>query len=89
MAENELQRSANKIMKWVNETGFSISAEKTKTLLVHKRRPRAQSRPTLKIWMGECMLEMGRHQRILSLIFDERLNWKEHLKTVKCVQAKN
>jgi hypothetical protein len=28
-------------------------------------------------------LEMVRHHRILGLIFDEKLNWKEHLKTVK------
>jgi hypothetical protein len=29
------------------------------------------------------MLEMVRHHRILGLIFDEKFNWKEHLKTVK------
>jgi hypothetical protein len=39
MAENELQRSTNKIMKWANKTGFTILAEKTKTLLVHRWRP--------------------------------------------------
>jgi hypothetical protein len=83
MAENELQRSTNKIVKWTNEIGFTIAAEKTKTLLVHRRRPRVQSRPSLKIWMGECILEMVRHHKILGLIFDEILNWKEHLKIVK------
>jgi hypothetical protein len=70
-------------MKWANETGFTISAEKTKTLLVHKSRPRFQSRPILMIWMGECILEMVRHHRILGLIFDEKFYWKEHLTTVK------
>jgi hypothetical protein len=74
-------------MTSANETGFTISAEKTKTLLVHRRRPRVQSRPTLKIWMKECMLEMVRHHRILGLIFDERLNWRD-LKTVKARASK-
>jgi hypothetical protein len=88
MTENELQRLAKKIMKWANETGFTISDEKTKTLLVYRRRPRVQSRPTLKIWRGECMLEMVRHHKILGLIFDEKLNWTEHLKTVKARASK-
>jgi hypothetical protein len=88
MAEKELQRSTNKIVKWANKTGFTISAEKTKTLLVHRRRPRVESRPILKIWLGECMVEMVRHHRILGLIFDERLNWKEHLKTVTARASK-
>jgi hypothetical protein len=87
MAENELQKSAKKIMKWANETGLTIS-EKTKTLLVLRRRPRVQSRPTLNIWMGEYMLVMVRHNKILGLIFDEKLIWKEHLKTVKARTSK-
>jgi hypothetical protein len=35
MAENELQRSTNNIVKWASEAGFTISAERTKTLLVY------------------------------------------------------
>jgi hypothetical protein len=38
--------------------------------------------------MGERMLEMVRHHKILGLTFDERLNWKEHLKTVKARASK-
>jgi hypothetical protein len=75
-------------VKWANETRFTIAAEKTKTLLVHRRRPRVHSRPSLKIWMGECILEMVRHHKILGLIFDEILNWKEHLKIVKARASK-
>jgi putative SOS response-associated peptidase YedK len=87
MAENELQRSTNKIMKWASETGFTISAEKTKTQLVHRRRPRVLQRSSLKIWMGERMLEMVRHHR-MGLILDEKLNCKEHLKNVKARASK-
>jgi hypothetical protein len=56
-----------------------ISAEKTKMLLV---------RPSLKIWMGERMLEMIRQHRILGLIFDEILYWNKHLKNVKARASK-
>jgi hypothetical protein len=38
--------------------------------------------------MGECILEMVRHHKILCLIFDEILNWKEHLKIVKARASK-
>jgi hypothetical protein len=38
--------------------------------------------------MGECMLEMVRHHRILGLILDEKLNWKEPLKNVKARASK-
>jgi hypothetical protein len=34
------------------------------------------------------MLDMVRHQRILGLIFNERLNWQEHLKNVKPLASK-
>jgi hypothetical protein len=88
ISENELQISTNKIVKWANETGFTISAEKMITLLVHRRKPRVQSRPNLKIWMRERLLEMVKHHRILCLIFGERLNWKEHLKNVKACASK-
>jgi hypothetical protein len=33
--------------------------------------------------MGDRMLEMVRHHRILGLILDEKLNWNEHIKKVK------
>jgi hypothetical protein len=38
--------------------------------------------------MGECMLKMVRHHRILGLVFGERLNWKEHLNNVKARASK-
>jgi putative SOS response-associated peptidase YedK len=84
----ELQRLTYKLVKLARETGLTISAEKTKTLLVHRRRPRVLLRPSLKIWMGERMLEMVRHHRILSLILDKKLNWKEQLKNVKARASK-
>jgi hypothetical protein len=34
------------------------------------------------------MLAMIRHHKILGLIFDEKFNWKEHLKTVKARTSK-
>jgi hypothetical protein len=35
MAENKLQKAANKIVKWTKETSFNISVEKTKAMLIH------------------------------------------------------
>jgi hypothetical protein len=88
MAENELQQSTIKIAT-ANETGFTISAEKTKMLLVQRKRPRVQSRSSLKICMGERMLEMIRQHRILGLIFDEKLYWNEYLKNARASKKLN
>jgi hypothetical protein len=34
MAKNKLQKAANEIVKWTKETGFNISVEKTKAMLI-------------------------------------------------------
>jgi tRNA nucleotidyltransferase (CCA-adding enzyme) len=52
MAENMLQKTANEIVEWTKETGFNISVEKTKAMLIHRRKPRVYERPKLKVRLG-------------------------------------
>jgi hypothetical protein len=73
MAENKLQKAANEIVKWTKETGFNISVEKTKAMLIHRRKPRVYERPKLKVRLGPNAIKMVRQYRILGLIIDERL----------------
>jgi hypothetical protein len=35
------------------------------------------------MWINNEKIKMTKSHRILGLIFDERMNWKEHIKDVK------
>jgi hypothetical protein len=37
VAETRLKKVASKVIKWTNENGFRISAEKTKSMFIHRR----------------------------------------------------
>jgi hypothetical protein len=54
-------------------------------MLIHRRRPRTEgnTRFKLRVLIGTERIEMVKKHRILGLTFDERLNWKEHIKDVK------
>jgi hypothetical protein len=88
MDENKSQKAAHKIVKWTKETGFNISVEKTKAMLIHRGKPRVYEPPKLKVRLGPNVIEMVRQHRILGLIIDGRLNWKVHLKVVKARAGK-
>jgi hypothetical protein len=38
-AETRIKEAANSVTKWAGNTGFRISPEKTKTMLIHRKRP--------------------------------------------------
>jgi hypothetical protein len=63
-------------VKWTKETGFHISVEMRKPMLIHRRKPRFYERPKLKVRLGQNAIEMVRQHRILGLIIDDRPNWK-------------
>jgi hypothetical protein len=65
MPENKLQKAANEILKWTKETGFNISVEKTKVMLIHRRKPR--KKPKLKVRLGLNVIETQTVQ-----VFDHR-----------------
>jgi hypothetical protein len=37
VTETRLKKVAGKVIKWTNENGFRISAEKTKPMFIHRR----------------------------------------------------
>jgi hypothetical protein len=83
LAESRLKKGADKVIKWTNENGFRISAEKTKSMFIHRRNRVLGRTARIKIWINNEEIEMTNHHRILGLIFEQRLNWKEHIKDVK------
>jgi hypothetical protein len=75
LAENRLKKPTDSISKWAKENGFEISTEKTKTMLIHRRRPKIERRFKLNLFIKNERIEMVRQHRILGSIFDERANW--------------
>jgi hypothetical protein len=59
-------------------------------MLIHRRRPRIEENTTfkLRVLIGTEKVEMVKKHRTLGLTFDERLNWKEHIKDVKARATK-
>jgi hypothetical protein len=53
-------------------------------MLIHRRRPRTEenTRFKLRALSGTEKIEMVKKHRILGLMFDEGLNWKQHIKDV-------
>jgi hypothetical protein len=75
LTENRLKKATDSISKWAEENGFEISTEKTKTMLIHRRRPKFERRLKLNLFIKNEKIEMVRQYRILGVIFDERANW--------------
>jgi hypothetical protein len=78
MAENRL-KATDSISKWAEENGFELSTEKTKMMLIHRRRPKIERRLKPNLFIKNERIEMVRQHRILGVMFDERANWKAHI----------
>jgi hypothetical protein len=64
-AENRLKEAANSLTRWANDNCFKISPEKTKTMLIHRRRPRIEGNTSfkLRVLIGMEKIEMLKKRR--------------------------
>jgi hypothetical protein len=82
-AEVQLQSATNTVSRWANGNGFPISTEKTKAMLIYRRKPKVSRNPKMKIWIGTEKIAMVKHHRILGLVIDERINCNKHFQDAK------
>jgi hypothetical protein len=47
-AESRIKEAANCVTRWASDNGFKISPEKTKTMLIHRKRPRNEGNTRFK-----------------------------------------
>jgi hypothetical protein len=80
VATSRVRRVIENIDQWTLHNGFSISANKTKCFMITRKRLRIDNL-NIKV-QGEPVEKVESH-RILGLVFDTRLTWKEHLKQAK------
>jgi hypothetical protein len=74
VAEARLKKAADKVIKWTNEYGFRISAEKTKWMFMHRINQVLGRTLRIRIWINNVEIEMKNYHRILGMILDQRLN---------------
>jgi hypothetical protein len=84
----KLQKAMDKIARWADNTGFQIWIEKTKAIMFSRKNTAIASRPTLDVWIKGMKIEQVRKQKILGLIFDTRMNWNEHILSIKAKAEK-
>ena len=77
--ERSLQLCINKIQKWVAENGFNFSISKTTCVHFHKQR--IYTEPTLHLY-GQA-IPVKDEVKFLGIIFDQKLDFKAHVKYLK------
>ena len=78
--ERKLQLAINQISKWASSHGVLFS--KTKCVAVHFHRGRGlPGEPSLTL--NGQPIRFKPHARFLGLVFDQRLTWEEHVRTLK------
>ena len=87
-AGRQLQMTLNRLNIWSRRNGFRFSAKKTKCLHFHRLRG-IQVPPNLRL--GNVELPFVESLRFLGMIFDRRLNWRDHISDLRerCLKILN
>ena len=75
LINNELRA----IHQWMTSNKLSLNYDKTKYMLVHRRNDRA----VLNLYIDDNKIKQVQSIKYLGVIIDEKLSWKEHIKTVE------
>ena len=86
--ERQLQLNLNKLHQWTLHNGFKFS--QSKTVCMHFCQLRTlHNEPDL--YIGNTAIKVVKETKFLGLIFDNKLNFKPHIKMIKekCLKALN
>ena len=88
VASRRIQLAINKICSWAELRGYKFSEAKTKSLLFSRRRHTPDAIP---LHMYGTFIERRSTFVFLGVTFDERKNWRPHIKKCKegCLKAAN
>ena len=86
--QRRLQLCVNKVRQWAEENGFTFSPTKTQCIHFHNQRTYFEDP---KIQLGETEIPAVKEAKFLGVIFDQKLNFRSHIKHVKtsCQKALN
>lgn len=79
IVKKRLQLSINKLYNQGLSNGFTISKEKTKTIVFTNK----NKVPDLNLHMGSHLIQQDNVIKFLGMFWDRKLNWNRHIKTLK------
>ncbi|KAL4088962.1 hypothetical protein QTP88_024040 [Uroleucon formosanum] len=82
--QNHLQETVNYLEKWSAKTGFSFSTEKSSCIIFSRKTNVGK----LNIKLNNTNIINKKHITILGVIFDSRLTWSPHIKSLKIATNK-
>ena len=88
--ERRLQRAVDSVSAWAEDHGFRFSAGKTRVVHFCRRRGHHPD-PDLDLYLQGHRLTVVEEHRFLGLVFDRRLCWDSHIRSLKlrCTKALN
>jgi hypothetical protein len=72
--ETDLVRGESQNIWWAEDTGFKVSTEKTKAIMISRRSFPITTIPRMNMWEKGEIIEQVRQHRILEFAFDIRMN---------------
>ena len=92
LAERRLNLLLQRLQVWMDQTGFKLSATKTKAIIFRRgSRWSGLQNTDLKLKLNNHEIEVVSVAKFLGLLFDEKLTWKPHIDNLKrkCTKGLN
>jgi uncharacterized protein YdiU (UPF0061 family) len=76
--ENKINTDLENVHKWLIANKLTLNQEKTECMLVGSRQRLQQSSNNPQIVIGNHIIQQVSSKKVLGVIIDEQLKWKEH-----------
>jgi hypothetical protein len=76
--ENKINSDLENVHKWLIANKLTLNQEKTECMLVGSRQRLQQSSSNPQIVIGNHIIQQVSSKKVLGVIIDEQLKWKEH-----------
>ena len=86
-AERILNTAISNVSNWATSVGFKFSVEKTKAIVFYRNK-RWLKDQSIDLRLYETQITFCSSVKFLGVIFDQHLNWKEHLSYIKAKALK-
>ena len=80
--ETRLQQSLLDVSEWCNHNQMVLHPSKTKCMVVTTRQKYQETDLSLSLSLNDNSIEQVEHHRLLGIVVDKQLDWKEHTKHV-------
>ena len=87
--ERELQFSINEVSNWCFKNYMALNPTKTKSMLLTARQKHQNTCSNLTLLVKSELIEQVSEHRLLGVIIDNKLTWKQHIELLCKRLAKN